>query len=159
MNLTPMHRLKRPEWPRAAASTAVFRGNEILLVKRGPSGARPGLWSLPGGHIEPGETAADAAAREVFEETGIVTRIVGVVGIHDALIRNTDGLLTAHYVIAVHAGRYVSGEALAASDAAEARFVPLDNVETHQLTEGARGLIERAAHVLDAAGVHRQHRH
>jgi 8-oxo-dGTP diphosphatase len=146
MTTSPFQRpvLKRPEWPRAAASAAVFRGDAILLVKRGTGGARPGVWSLPGGHIEPGERAEEAAAREVFEETGVVTRIIGLVGVYDALIRDRDGVLTAHYVIAVHAGRYVSGEPLAASDAAEARFVPLDRVESHQLTEGAVGLIHRA---------------
>jgi ADP-ribose pyrophosphatase YjhB (NUDIX family) len=140
-----MHALKRPEWPRAAASCAVFREGAVLLVKRGAGSARPGVWSLPGGHIEPGERADEAAAREVFEETGIVTRIVGLVGVHDALIRNRDGVLTAHYVIAVHAGRYVSGDAIAASDAAEARFVALERIESHPLTDGAKDLILSAA--------------
>lgn len=144
--------LKRPEWPRAAASAAVFKGDSILIVKRGATSARPGVWSLPGGHIEPGERADEAAAREVFEETGVVARVVGCVGVHDALIRNRDGVLTAHYVIAVHAARYVSGEAVAASDAAEAKFVPLSAVETYTLTDGARDLILRAADLMKTRG-------
>jgi 8-oxo-dGTP diphosphatase len=52
-------------WPRCAASAAIFRAGKVLLVERG-SGALKGRWSLPGGHIEPGERAAGAAAREVF---------------------------------------------------------------------------------------------
>lgn len=144
--------LKRPEWPRAAASAAVFKGDTILIVKRGAGSARPGVWSLPGGHIEPGERADEAAAREVFEETGVVASVLGCVGVHDALIRNRDGVLTAHYVIAVHAARYVSGEAVAASDAAEARFVTLADVETYTLTDGARDLIQKAARLLQHRG-------
>ena len=51
-------------WPRCGASAAIFRGAEVLLVQRG-KGALSGLWSLPGGHIEPGERTQDAALREV----------------------------------------------------------------------------------------------
>ena len=43
---------RAPEWPRCAASAAIFRGSMVLLVQRG-KGALKGLWSLPGGHIEP----------------------------------------------------------------------------------------------------------
>ena len=59
--------LKRPEWPRPAASAIIFRGASVLIVERG-KGALPGTWSLPGGHIEPGEKASEAAVRELFEE-------------------------------------------------------------------------------------------
>jgi hypothetical protein len=72
----------------------------------------------------------------------------GNVGIHDALIRNRDGVLTAHYVIAVHAARYVSGEPVAATDAADARFVALADLASYQLTEGALDLIIRAQRLL-----------
>src|SRR5215470_13732542 len=57
-------------WPRCGASAAVFRGEAVLLIVRA-KGALKGLWSLPGGHIEPGETARAAALREVREETAV----------------------------------------------------------------------------------------
>jgi 8-oxo-dGTP diphosphatase len=137
--------LQRPEWPRPAASTAVFRDGHVLLVQRGAATAMGGYWSLPGGHIEPGERAMDAARREVLEETGVTADIVALVGVHDALVTNRDGALTAHYVIAVHVARYRTGEPVAASDVAAARFVALDALSDYRLTEGAHDLIRRAA--------------
>lgn len=107
--------------PVLAASAAVFRGREVLLVKRGQKLGQ-GLWSLPGGKVELGETVAEAALREVFEETGVRAAIVGFAGLYEII------LAEAHYVIAAHAAIYQSGEAKPASDAAEARFVGFDEV-------------------------------
>ena len=96
--------LTRPEWPRPAASIAVFRGDAVLIVERG-KGAVRGVWSLPGGHIEPGETARGAALRELAEETGVEAGLAALVDVHDVLIRSAEGRLTAHYVLCVLAGR------------------------------------------------------
>lgn len=131
-------------WPRAAASAAIFRGREVLLVERG-KGNLEGWWSLPGGHIEPGERARDAARREVHEETGIVAVITGLVDVHDVIFHAADGALRTHYVLSVYVGRWESGEPLAASDARTAQFVPFDGLAAVKLTEGARDLILKAA--------------
>ena len=135
-------------WPRAGASCAVFRGEEVLLIERG-KGALAGRWSLPGGHIEPGEPAHAAALREVREETGIEARIVGLADVHDVILRDGEGRLTTHYVLAVFAGLWVSGEPVACSDAASARFVPLGELGRYPLTDGAREVIERARAVIE----------
>lgn len=130
-------------WPRAAASAAIFRGGCVLLVERGKPPVR-GIWSLPGGHIEPGEAARTAALREIAEETGIAAEIVGLADTHDVIIRNAEGVLTAHYLLAVFYGRWVAGEPVAATDCADARFVPVEDVGTYALTEGAQRIIETA---------------
>jgi 8-oxo-dGTP diphosphatase len=137
--------LKRPHWPRPAASTAVFRDGAVLLVQRGPTSAMPGLWSLPGGHIEPGERAIDAAQREVLEETGVSVEMLGLIDVHDVMIRNADNILTAHYLIAVHVARYLTGEPQAASDVTDACFVEITHLDHFALTPGARALIRRGA--------------
>jgi len=135
--------MTEPVFPKGAASAAIFRGPEVLLIQRG-KGALKGYWSLPGGHIEPGEPAAAAALREVREETGIEAEIRTFVDLHEVILRAPDGALQAHYLIAVHAGSWISGTPVAAEDAADARFVAPDGLADLQLTEGAMRLIARA---------------
>lgn len=135
--------LQRPQWPRPAASAVVFCGQSVLLVERG-KGAPAGIWSLPGGHIEPGEKAIDAARREVREETGLDPTLQGLVDVHDVLLRDTSGMLTAHYVLAVYFGTVTGGTPVAASDARAAAFHPLSSLQSLTLTPGARRLITEA---------------
>lgn len=133
--------IDKPFWPRAAASAALFRGRSVLLVQRG-KGASIGRWSLPGGKIEAGETAQQAAAREVLEETTIAARIMGLINIHDVISRGVDGRLSAHYLLAVFYGSAGEGEPVAQSDAAVAKFVPLESLGDYDLTDSAARLIE-----------------
>lgn len=132
----------------AAASAAIFHDDAVLLVERG-KGMR-GVWSLPGGHIEFGETASAAAAREVAEETGIIFYEAGLAAVHDVILRDAAGAIAAHYVIAVYFGTWRSGEPRPASDIRDARFVPIAAVPALTLTEGAHAIILRAASLLRA---------
>jgi ADP-ribose pyrophosphatase YjhB (NUDIX family) len=142
---------RAPDWPRCGASAAIFREDAVLLIERA-KGALKGRWSLPGGHIEPGETARAAAVREVHEETGVEADMVGLVDIHDVILRGADGVLVAHYLITVFCGRWRAGEPAASSDASAARFVRIGDIESFPLTDGAAQLIRRAwAQVLTEA--------
>ena len=129
-------------WPKAAASAAIFRGEAVLLVQRGEP-PLAGLWSVPGGHIEPGETARMAALREVMEETGVSARIDGLVHVQDA-INAPDGIIASHHVIVFHQGQWLSGEPRAASDAAQARFVAFQDLGRLAMTPDAEKLIAMA---------------
>jgi len=131
-------------WPRPAASAAIFRDGQVLLVERSAP-PRPGVWSLPGGKVEPGERAIEAARREVMEETGITAEIDGLVDIHDVIVHDAGGTLTAHYVLSVFHGRWIAGEPVAASDAAAAAFYDLAAIDALKTTPGARDIIRRAA--------------
>jgi 8-oxo-dGTP diphosphatase len=97
-------------WPKAGASIALFRGDSVLLVERAKP-PRAGLWSLPGGHIEPGEEAAVAAVRELFEETGLVAACEGLTDLQDVIIRDEAGILRAHYLPATRASSPSTGSA------------------------------------------------
>ena len=110
--------------PIPAVGVVCLRGQEVLLIRRGKP-PRAGEWSLPGGRIEPGEQAVDAALRELVEETGVTARITGLIDVVDGLFSEA-GL---HYVLIDYAAKWVSGEPVAGDDALEARFVPLDQVE------------------------------
>ena len=104
--------------PVLAASCVVFRADEVLLIKRSQEPFK-GQWGLPGGKVEFGETVLHAAQREVLEETGIIAKIIGMAGLYEVFTAQ------AHYAVAAHAAVYEAGEVKAATDAAEARFVPL----------------------------------
>lgn len=130
----------------------MFRGEAVLLVERA-EGSSAGLWSLPGGEIELGETAEAAARREVEEETGLIAHIEGLAGVYDVIDHDEAGEVVLQYVIATYFGRADDGEPRPRDDAREARFVALDAVKDMQLTHGTRFIIEHAWRLL-ASGVH-----
>ena len=108
-----------------AVGVVCLRDDSVLLIRRGTP-PRQGEWSLPGGRIEPGERAVDAALRELREETGVEAEISGLIDVVDGLFPEAD----RHYVLIDYAARWLSGEPVAGDDAIEARFVALDDVET-----------------------------
>ena len=68
---------------RVAAKVVVRRGGSVLLTRNSARGPRPGTWTLPGGGVDHGEAPADAAVREVAEETGLVATLDRLLGVHD----------------------------------------------------------------------------
>lgn len=137
--------------PRAGASAAVFRDGRVLLAQR----SKPpltGLWSLPGGHIEPGETAEAAARRELAEETGIEAELKGIAEEADVILRHDDGTPRAHYVITVFYGVWLDGEARAGSDCQAVQWAGPDALDALPMTEGTADVIRRAAKRLGESG-------
>ncbi|TMI86859.1 MAG: NUDIX hydrolase [Bacillati bacterium ANGP1] len=67
--------------PAPTASVLILRRGRVLLIRRAFAPAR-GLWDIPGGFIEPGETAEQAARREAREELGVAVRLERVLGIY-----------------------------------------------------------------------------
>ena len=126
--------------PVPAVGVVCLRGDEVLLIRRG-NPPRQGEWSLPGGRIEPGERAVDAALRELREETGVAAEIVGLLDVVDGVFPEAG----RHYVLIDYAARWLSGAPVAADDALEARFVSLDQVEALVAWSETRRIIALAA--------------
>jgi len=113
-------------FPVPTVGVVCLRDDQVLLIKRGAP-PRLGQWSLPGGRLEWGETTSVAALRELREETGVEARLLDLVDVVDGLfIAPTTGETTRHYLMIDYAARWTSGEPVAGDDAAEARFVSLD---------------------------------
>lgn len=125
----------RPHWPKVAASAAIFRDDGKLLIGLRGKDPRRRVWSLPGGHVEAGETAADAALREIREETGIEAELLGLVDINDVILRRDDGALHAHYLLTIFYGRWLAGEPMPGDDCLEARFVDIEEIESLETTD------------------------
>jgi 8-oxo-dGTP diphosphatase len=102
----------------------------LLLIRRGHEPGA-GLWSLPGGRIEPGETDQQAVAREIMEETGLRVacgRLVGAAelpGLDGAVVEVRDYLATV-----------TGGELAAGDDAADVRWVTAAELADLPLTQG-----------------------
>lgn len=118
--------------PIPAVAAIVLRGDAILLMKRGKE---PGIgkWSIPGGSVELGETLEEALKREVMEETGLDIEIGDFAGFFELIIR-TDGEIPFHYVILDYFATARPGEAVAATDAADCRWVPMRSLGDYDVT-------------------------
>ena len=125
------------------ASIAVFKGDTVLLVERARAPFR-GLWSLPGGSIEPGESAREAALRELKEESGTTAKIEGVVENVELAVTDDDGRPLT-WRLAMFYGRYAGGSLQPGSDASDANWVAIADLEKLSLTEGTASLIRLAA--------------
>lgn len=121
-----------------AVSAAIFRDKKVLIVLRS-KGAAKNKWSLPGGHIIDGETAENAAEREVMEETGINCLIVSPVTQLDIPVT-----VSKRYRLSVFCGLWQSGEITASSDAADARWIEPDLLNTVTTTDNLSDIIQNA---------------
>lgn len=102
----------------------VFRGGDVLVIRRGKA-PFIGQWSIPGGGLHEGERLEDAAVREVREETGVEIRLIGLIGVFEALPKTREGEgFLRHTLMIDYAAEWVSGEPVAGDDAADAAFVP-----------------------------------
>jgi 8-oxo-dGTP diphosphatase len=141
----------QPVRPVAAVGAIAFdQRGRVLLVQRGrPPGA--GLWTVPGGRIEPGETAAEACAREVAEETGLLAQVGPLAELVERIGRGPDGALTYHFVILDFLVE-VRGEPVAGTDAAAAGWFTGEELAALPVTEGLLPVLERARALARAAG-------
>jgi len=135
-------------YPRAAVSVALFRGEDVLLIKRA-KGAYEGTWSLPGGSIALGEHAQDAARRELHEETGLLALELALGDVADAIVRDSAGDIVAHYVISVFVADAWAGMLTAGDDAREAAWFGPESRSALLSTPGLEQAIMQARMALE----------
>ena len=139
-----------PTRPYLAVSAAIFRAERVLIVRR----ARPpaqGLYTLPGGVVELGESLIEAVVREVREETGLAIEPVALAGYREALARDAAGRIERHFVILPFAARWLSGELALNEELAEARWLLPSELSGLTTTEGLADIVAAARERLAAA--------
>jgi ADP-ribose pyrophosphatase YjhB (NUDIX family) len=134
-----------PLRPIVGVGAIVFSGGKVLMARRGNS---PGLgnWSVPGGALKLGETLEDACKREVFEETNLTVEVVSRCAVLDRITRDDWDRVQYHYVLVDFVCRPAGGTLQARSDATEARWVSLEDLDG--LKPMTRGTVRV---ILDAA--------
>ncbi len=118
-----------------------------MLVRRGKP-PNIGAWTLPGGAQELGETAEEAARRELLEETGLEAGTLHFAATVDNIRRDETGRVRFHYTIIDFATRWVAGEPAAASDVSEAVWARLDELDGFNLWSEAHRVIAIARRLV-----------
>ena len=133
-----------PEQPLVGVAAVVWRDDQFLLIQRGRP-PRQGEWSLPGGRQELGETVADAARREVVEETGLDVEVLDVVAVVDLIDRDVDNRVQFHYTLIDLLAEWRAGEARPGDDADAIAWATLDQIEQYDLWSETERIIRLAA--------------
>src|SRR3984957_11481124 len=133
-----------PPHPQLAVSAAIFRDGKILLVRRARFPAR-GLYSLPGGRVEFGETLQAALHREVDEETSLRIEIIGLAGWREVVPGTTGG---GHYLIMSFAARWASGEPVLNDELDDFKWLAPDALGDLKVTGGLAEVIQQARRLL-----------
>ena len=132
-----------PAAPILAVSAAIIRDGKVLIVRRARLPAH-GLYTLPGGGVEVGETLVEAVAREVREETALVVEPVALAGYREAIARDGDGRIERHFVILPFAARWISGEPVLSEELSEALWLDPATIAGLDATPGLREIVANA---------------
>lgn len=140
-----------PLKPILAASVGVFREGRVLIAERLVEPAK-GLFTFPGGRVEMGEALAEAAIRELREETGVNAEIVGFVDHVEHITLAPDGTVAFHAVICAFAARWVSGEPRPSDEIGQTAWARPDDVARWPTTKGLPEIVAKAHRLVEAAG-------
>jgi 8-oxo-dGTP diphosphatase len=140
-----------PERPFLAVSAAIVRAGQVLVVRRARAPA-DGLFSLPGGVVEIGETLMQAVIREVAEETALTIEPVGLAGYREAITRDRDDRVARHFVILPFAARWLAGEPVLNEELSEARWLHRAELAGLPTTPGLAEIVANAFALLSKAG-------
>jgi 8-oxo-dGTP diphosphatase len=134
-----------PPRPQLAVSAAIFRDDRVLLVRRARAPSK-GVYSLPGGRVEFGESLHTALHREVDEETGLKIEIIGLAGWREVLPEAGGG----HFVIMSFAARWVGQEPSLNDELDDFRWLAPGSFGDLRVTSGLDEIIEAAHRLIRA---------
>lgn len=136
-----------PQRPFLAVSAAIFRNGQVLVVRRARRPAL-GLYTMPGGVVEAGETLVEAVAREVREETGLAIEPIALAGHREAITRDSKGVVDRHFIILCFAARWVAGEVNLNDELDDARWIEPAALAGLKTTDGLAEIVTAAAALL-----------
>jgi 8-oxo-dGTP diphosphatase len=151
LSVTGVDQRAYPTQPHLAVSAAIFRADRLLIVRR----ARPpglGLYTLPGGGVELGETLHEAVIREVREETGLTIEPLSLAGYRQVIVRDSDGRIERHFVLLPFAARWIAGEVALNEELSEARWLLPGELSGLTTTEGLADIVAAAWKHVAGAG-------
>jgi ADP-ribose pyrophosphatase YjhB (NUDIX family) len=130
--------------PIVGVGAVILQNGKLLLVKRLAEPGK-GRWSIPGGSVHLSEKVRDATIREAKEESGLDIEIVDdrPIDAFDSIITDKGGRTKYHFTLLEFLARPKGGTLKAAEDAAEARWVPIDEVKKYDLTRSFRTFFEK----------------
>jgi 8-oxo-dGTP diphosphatase len=134
-----------PPRPQLAVSAAIFRDDKVLLVRRARAPAN-GVYTLPGGRVEFGESLHTALHREIDEETGLKIAIVGLAGWREVLPESSGG----HFVIMSFAARWIGREPVLNDELDDFRWLAPGALGDLKVTNGLQEVIEAAQRLVRA---------
>lgn len=143
-----MDRRLYPTTPIVGVGAAVFRGREVLLIKRGKPPLQD-VWTLPGGRVKESETLTDAVAREILEECNINIEIKDLIDIFEYIEKDDKGKTAFHYLVFDFLAVYRSGRTTPKSDALETLWVPMDRINEYNVTDKAKEIILKGFEMLE----------
>jgi 8-oxo-dGTP diphosphatase len=132
-----------PDRPFVGVGTVVLRGDAVLLVRRAKAPSE-GHWSIPGGAQHIGESVAQAALREVREETGLEVDLVEQIAVIDSIRHDEAGKVAFHYTLIDFVALWRSGEPVAGDDASEAIWAPIARIGDYGMWDETERIIRLA---------------
>ena len=141
-----MSKREYPDRPVVGIGAVVIRDGKVLLIRRGVAPGR-GLWAVPGGSLELGETLQQGAEREILEETGITIRAREPIYAFDFFERDPDGRIRFHFVIVDLAADYIRGDVKGADDALEARWLAPGDLDHLPVSKNTLKLLQTAGFI------------
>jgi ADP-ribose pyrophosphatase YjhB (NUDIX family) len=131
-----------PDRPLIGVGAIIIDRGRALVVRRATEPLK-GEWSIPGGVLELGETLRAGVAREAKEETGLDVLPIAVLDVYDRIIADAEGKTRYHYVLIDYLCEVQGGEASAASDVSEVKWITRTELETFPIADAAEEVIRK----------------